>query len=153
MSELYFKGENPAVDMIVFGMGPNEKDIFVALVQRGAEPYKGFFALPGGFVESKTPGKQNLPHVPAETTDQAARRECLEETGFDPGNKIKKVGYYPNPTRDPRSRGKNIVTSTAYSLVLPPAKEGLPKIKGGDDAAAASGFPLRTFSLEKFPWR
>jgi 8-oxo-dGTP diphosphatase len=43
----------------------------VLLVSRGEEPFKGMWAIPGGFKR------------PNETLDQAAKRELAEETGVD----------------------------------------------------------------------
>lgn len=50
---------------------------------RAKDPRKGFLALPGGFCE------------PDETGEEAARRECQEEIGFQPEN-LKFVGVFPN---------------------------------------------------------
>lgn len=148
---LYFNGENPAVDMLVFAEDPKTMDICIAMIERGAEPYKGHYALPGGFIESKTPGNIGLEHIASETAEEAARRESIEETGFDPGKRLQKVGYYPDPKRDPRSNGENIVTSTAFCLILPKNKDSMPKIKGGDDAADAKWIPLKTIVSGKIP--
>lgn len=59
------------------------------LVKRSNPPFKGYWALPGGFVEY------------GETVEQAAIREAEEETGV----RIKLlglVGVYSDPNRDPR---------------------------------------------------
>ncbi|HLT17703.1 MAG TPA: NUDIX domain-containing protein [Acidimicrobiales bacterium] len=90
----------------------------VLLVQRGAYPYKGAWALPGGFVE------------PDEDTDAAAARELAEETGVAsvPGH-LEQLRTYSDPDRDPRMR----VISVAYVGFGPEA--AVPE--AGSDATAA----------------
>jgi len=61
----------------------------IILVRRGNEPFKNYWALPGGFVEY------------GETVENAAIREVKEETGLE--IKLKKLfGVYSEPGRDPR---------------------------------------------------
>ena len=57
------------VDCVVFGLDDGE--LKVLLIQRGLEPFKGRWALPGGFVRVE------------ETLEQAARRELEEEVVFN----------------------------------------------------------------------
>jgi len=59
----------------------------IVLIKRGHEPYAGYWALPGGFVELE------------ETVEQAAVREALEETGLHI-RLDKLVGVYSRPDRD-----------------------------------------------------
>ena len=61
----------------------------VVLVKRKKPPFKGRYALPGGFVEI------------GETTEEAVVREALEETGLSI-QIIKLLGVYSDPSRDPR---------------------------------------------------
>ena len=78
----------------------------VLLVQRGSHPFRGRWALPGGFVE------------PGEDLDESARRELAEETGvlLATGENPVALGHleqlrtYGTPDRDPRMR----VVSVAY---------------------------------------
>lgn len=86
------------------------------LVRRGNPPFKGKYALPGGFVEI------------GETVESAALRELREETGIE-GKIIRLIGVYSNPKRDPRGH----TVSTAF-LIRPRST----KPKGGDDAASAA---------------
>ena len=66
-----------------------DRDRGVLMVRRKNPPYKGYLALPGGFVEI------------GETVEQAARRELAEETGMEATN-LSLVGVYSKPGRDPR---------------------------------------------------
>ncbi len=95
----------------------NEK---LLLVKRGREPFKGYYALPGGFVEY------------GEKTEDAIVREFKEETGLDV--KVSRlIGVYSDPSRDPRGHTISVV----YEL----KKVGGP-LKGGDDASEATFIPL-----------
>lgn len=67
----------------------------LVLIKRKNPPYKGQFALPGGFVDI------------GETVEQAVIRETKEETGLD-GNTVILVGVYSDPKRDPRSHTVSI---------------------------------------------
>jgi 8-oxo-dGTP diphosphatase len=100
--------KNPAlaVDAVVI------RDGKVLLVKRRNEPYKGMFALPGGFVEY------------GERTEEAVLRELKEETDME-GEIAKLVGVFSDPQRDPRKH----VVSIAY-LVEPHSE----RAKAGDDA-------------------
>lgn len=61
----------------------------IALIKRKNDPYKGSWALPGGFVEY------------GETVESAVLREVKEETGLEV-DLITMVGIYSDPDRDPR---------------------------------------------------
>jgi 8-oxo-dGTP diphosphatase len=86
----------------------------VLLIRRRNEPFKGAFALPGGFVDI------------GETVDEACRREVLEETGLKV-DELKLVGVYSDPARDPRGH----TVSAAYVTMLSQAQQPRP----GSDAA------------------
>lgn len=87
------------------------------LIQRKNAPFKGKYALPGGFVEI------------GETTEAAARRELQEETGLKVGQ-LHLVGVYSEPKRDPRGH----TIAIAYVAVTTRSA----KVRGGDDAATAA---------------
>jgi 8-oxo-dGTP diphosphatase len=93
-----------------------DRDRRVVLIQRKNEPFKGAYALPGGFVDI------------GETVEAACRREVLEETGLTVVN-LQLVGVYSDPGRDPRGH----TVSIAYLASLPAA----PNPKAGSDAKAA----------------
>ena len=95
----------------------------ILLIQRGNSPFKGDFALPGGFVEYN------------ECVEDAVLREIKEETSLDCSIR-KLVGVYSKPGRDPRGH----VVSVVFSLKI---VTGAPK--SGDDAAGLKWFPLDGF--------
>lgn len=67
----------------------------VVLIRRAAEPFKGRWALPGGFVEV------------GETVEEAADREAAEETGLAV-EVARLVGVYSDPERDPRGHNVSV---------------------------------------------
>ncbi|MEU9624288.1 NUDIX hydrolase [Streptomyces sp. NPDC088251] len=107
------------VDLAVFTV--RDTRLNVLLVERGEDPYKGHWALPGGFVR------------PRESAENAARRELAEETGLTEGTvsafHLEQLRTYSEPDRDPRMR----VVSVAYAALVP----DLPEPRGGGDAANA----------------
>ena len=100
------------------------KDKQILLVQRKNEPFKGKWALPGGFVEYR------------EKTEDTVAREVFEETGLK--TKICGLaGVYSDPERDPRGHTITI----AYVL------ESIGgTLKAGDDASA-----VKFFKVNKLP--
>ena len=111
------------VDGVIFRKNKNKKKE-ILLIQRANEPFKGKWALPGGFVEY------------GETTEKAVIREVLEETGLH--TKIDELaGVYSDSNRDPRGHTISIV----YSLKIIDGK-----LVGGSDAKNA-----KFFDLEELP--
>jgi 8-oxo-dGTP diphosphatase len=88
---------------------------WVLLVRRAHPPFKGRYALPGGFVEI------------GETVEEACRRELREETGVRTG-RLRLIGVYSDPNRDPRGH----TCSAAFLARIKRATA-----KAGDDAAVA----------------
>jgi 8-oxo-dGTP diphosphatase len=86
----------------------------VLLVRRKNPPFQGQFALPGGFVDI------------GETVQDACRRELMEETGVKAG-RLRLVGVYSDPRRDPRGH----ICSVVFLAVVRRANAS-----AGDDAAA-----------------
>lgn len=91
----------------------------VLLVKRGKAPFKGKWAIPGGFLEED------------ETLEECAVREAKEETNLDV-KVVWLVGVFSRPSRDPRK--------TVGAVFLCKRLSG--ELKGGDDAAEAKWFPL-----------
>ncbi len=101
----------------------------VLLVRRGAEPGKGLFALPGGFV-----GQQ-------ETLLDACLRELREETRLKlpaPVLKGSLRGEHVFDHPDRSQRGRTITHAFHFEF----AGGELPPVRGGDDAAKAQWLPL-----------
>jgi 8-oxo-dGTP diphosphatase len=107
------------VDCVVFGF--DEAELKVLLIRRGLAPYKGKWAMPGGFVRVD------------ETVDEAARRELLEETGLKDVF-LEQLYTFGTVNRDPRER----VVSVAYYALVELAKH---PATGASDASEAAWFP------------
>jgi 8-oxo-dGTP diphosphatase len=108
------------VDVVILTMSDGR--LHVLLVRRGVAPFKGIWAIPGGFKR------------PTETLDEAAKRELAEETGVDSASLLTQFGAYGDPGRDPRM---NVVT-VAYLAVL----REVGAVVAGTDAAAAALVPV-----------
>jgi 8-oxo-dGTP diphosphatase len=100
-----------AVDCIVFDPGGR-----LLLIRRKQPPFRGQYALPGGYVDY------------AETTEDAAARELAGETGLVATN-VSLLGVYSHPHRDPRGH----VVSIAYRVAVAGYD-----LRAGDDAAEAA---------------
>lgn len=112
------------VDAVVFNLSGGRKQVL--LVNRGREPYKGKWAVPGGFIEID------------EELEDAVARELQEETGLT-GVQLEQMSAFGRCGRDPRGRQISI----AFTGI---ATEGQNKIRPGDDAAKA-----QWFDIEKLP--
>ena len=98
-----------AVDCVVL-----DPEDHILLIRRGNEPFRGRYALPGGFVDV------------GETVEDACRRELMEETGIKAG-KLTLVGVFSDPARDPRGHTVGVAFMTRVRSR---------KAAAGDDAAA-----------------
>lgn len=108
------------MDCVVFGF--DEGELKVLLIQRALDPFKGKWALPGGFVRVE------------ETLDDAARRELEEEAGLK-NVFLEQLYTFGAVNRDPRER---VVSVAYYALVKLAAHD----TKAATDAADAQWFPI-----------
>ena len=134
MNELKYQYKYPrpsvTTDCVIFGMHPTD-GLFVLLIQRGNEPYKGCWAFPGGFLEM------------TEDAETGARRELYEETGLRVPS-LKQLGAFTQVDRDPRDR---VISIAYYGLVT------ISDVCGGDDAAEAKWFPINELPSLAFDHR
>ena len=128
-----YKYPHPAVtvDCVIFGL--DEGDLKVLLIERDLEPFKGSWALPGGFVRMD------------EDLEEAARRELEEETGLRKLY-IEQLGAFGAPGRDPRER----VVTVAYWAIVNLYEH---RVQAATDARSAAWFPvdeLPTLAFDHF---
>jgi 8-oxo-dGTP diphosphatase len=108
-----------AVDCVVFGF--DEGDLKLLLVERAIPPFRGRWALPGGFVRMD------------ETVDEAARRELWEETGLADVF-LEQLYTFGAVDRHPKDR---VVSVAHYALVKLAGRRTRP----ATDVRAATWFP------------
>jgi 8-oxo-dGTP diphosphatase len=109
-----------AADVVVFG--ERDGELHALVIRRGWEPYKGAWALPGGYVDA------------GEDVAETAPRELFEETGLTVGA-LALVGVYADPGRDPRGR----IVTWAYTARVP----GLPPAVANDGELDAQWMPVK----------
>lgn len=107
-------------DNVIFGFDGDA--LQVLLVERGIDPFKGSWALPGGFMRMN------------ETVDECARRELMEETNVHDVY-LEQFHVFSDPDRDPRGR----VVTVAYIALVRPSDHD---VIGGDDASRAMWFDV-----------
>ena len=124
--DFHYEYPRPAVtvDCVVFGL--DDDGLKVLLIQRAEQPFKGMWALPGGFVRV---GEEEDP-----TLEAAARRELREETGLEPAY-IEQLFTFGDAGRDPRER---VVTVAHYALV----KLADHRVRAATDAADVGWFDV-----------
>lgn len=104
----------------------------VLLIERGREPYKGTWALPGGFIDMD------------EELDVACQRELEEETGIKLEG-LKQFKAFGGVNRDPRHRTISVIFYCFTEAEIQPT--------AGDDAANARWFPIDDFPELAFDHR
>ena len=123
-----FPRPSVTVDLVVFTV--IDKLLHVLLVRRNEHPFKGRWALPGGFVRVNDDRKDQ-----GEDLDAAAHRELLEETGLSHTATasifLEQVRAFGKPGRDPRMR---VISVAYYALVRPTL---VPMIRAGGDVSHA----------------
>lgn len=116
------------VDCVVFGFDPTAASLKVLLVRRLDDPFKGSWALPGGFVNVSDEDPQG------ESLEEAAMRELNEETGLKI-EYLEQLYTFGTPGRDPRGR---VVSVAHFALV----KTKDHKVVAGSDASEATWFEV-----------
>lgn len=104
---------------------------YVLLIKRGGFPYKGCWALPGGYLASGQFIEDNMIKELREET-------CIKLPAKVLKGSIKDRKIFDHPDRDPR--GRTITHAFHINLGFP--SEKLPRVKGADDAAHAEWVPL-----------
>lgn len=111
------------VDVVLFRKMNSSYEIL--LIQRLNDPFKDYWALPGGFVDEN------------EELETAAKRELFEETDIQLFQ-VKQIKAYGNPNRDPRHH----TISVAFMGEI----DSLAEAKAKDDAKA-----IKWFAIEELP--
>jgi 8-oxo-dGTP diphosphatase len=112
-----------AVDAIVFSYSKDD-GVKVLLIKRKYPPFKGSWAIPGGFVE------------PEESLEDAVERELMEETGIKI-NYLEQLYTFGQPDRDPRRR---IISVAYFGLVK---SRQFAKLNASTDAEEAEWFNIK----------
>ena len=130
----YYDYPRPAVtvDLVIFTIADN--DLKVLLVRRAQEPFKGRWALPGGFIEID------------ESLEKAAARELQEEAAVT-NVYLEQLYTFGEPGRDPRGR----TISVAYFALIDAERQHIKAADDADDAQWHSVFkpPRLAFDHKK----
>lgn len=143
MEERYEK-PSVTIDIVVFTIHDNE--LKVLLIKRALDPFRGKWAIPGGFVKIE------------ETLEDAAKRELTEETGVK-NEYLEQLYTFGAINRDPRGR----VITVAYIALVNSEKI---KLRASTDAEDAEWFPVNkipplafdhkkilTYALKRLRWK
>lgn len=117
-----YKYPRPMVTVDILLLRRVGGELQILLIRRDKTPFRGSWALPGGYVHRD------------EALEAAARRELREETGQE-NLPLRQLGAYGDPGRDPRGHTVTIV----YGGVIETDKPVQPV--AGSDAGQAQWFP------------
>ena len=123
MTRFEYEYPRPCVTVDCVVVFQRHDQVELLLIQRAQDPFKGQWALPGGFLDID------------ETLEQAAQRELQEETGVKIEN-LSFVGVYDKVDRDPRDR----VISNAFLAKT----QSKPAVQAADDATNAEWFDVNS---------
>jgi 8-oxo-dGTP diphosphatase len=127
----------PSVTVDIAAFSVIDAELRVLLVRRGEHPFKGAWALPGGFVRVGDGHRDQ-----GEDLDAAAARELEEETALTPeAVYLEQLGAFGRAKRDPRMR---VITVAYFALIRP---DLVPIVKVGGDAAAAEWVDVGALTL------
>jgi len=118
------------VDMIIFAI--KENSLKILLVKRNIQPFKGEWALPGGFIHLE------------ESLEDAAKRELQEETGVKEVY-LEQLYTFGDTKRDPRGR---VITISYFALISPTQSEQ--ELKATTDVSEAKWFDLKNLPFLAF---
>ena len=107
----------------------DDKKLSLLLVKRGGHPFKGKWAIPGGFVNMN------------ESLEEGAKRELKEETNVE-NVYLEQLYTYGDVNRDPRTR---VISSVYMALV----NSDRLNVKAGDDASDAKWFNIEYKLISK----
>jgi 8-oxo-dGTP diphosphatase len=125
-----FPRPSVTVDIVIVTVVDAHLDVL--LVKRKEHPFKGSWALPGGFVRVG-----DARHDQGEDLDAAAVRELEEETGLAPESVfLEQLGAFGRAGRDPRMR---VITVAYFAIVRP---DLAPLVRAGGDASATAWRPV-----------
>jgi 8-oxo-dGTP diphosphatase len=116
-----YKYPRPAITVDALITAERDRRTMILLILRKSEPFRGRWALPGGFAGID------------ELLEDACKRELEEETGLK-DIELKQFHTFDAPDRDPRER---IISVVFHGQLDEPAP-----VKGGDDAQEAKWFPI-----------
>lgn len=110
---------------------------YALLIERGGFPFKGCYALPGGYLDANQT-------IVANMIKELREETCVKLPVKVIKGSIVKSEIFDAPDRDPRGR----TITHAFHIDLGYPKEKLPKVKGADDAAKAVWVPLSSITSD-----
>lgn len=125
-----FERPSVTVDVLIFTI--RDEDLKVLLIKRVEWPFKGFWAIPGGFVGIK------------ESLEDAAKRKLAEETGVK-NIYLEQLYTFGEPDRDPRTR----VITVAYFALVPVSTIKFAKISDNISWFSTKSLPKLAFDHRK----